>query len=415
MNKKNLWKKIFSGFSVLALTGCVYLPSGADVSDRNAPQALESSAFVFSFGVNRWGTNLTPPNIVLFYNAEKDEWTRYKGKGSDESAIAYDREEKTLYFFDHSTDYILTQKNLEKVKHDGKDPKIISHAFVVEKDGQKSVLSSKNGGFKEDGSGYDWTFALSSTGHRESWPHHQYVQSIAQCEDGSVWYALSASAHTPEIPDAAPHTKEPLYIYKIYPQVDGGQHGKIQLDTPAIPEFSSITCANGKLYTIMDTYREGVDVELGGGPEDFSGSVLVSYDTNNGDSTYTPISGDLSTRISEENLNPDYGFLGYYRDGLWWLNESGAIVRTDVNTANNETVFTDEITKETGQAGFYEIYENYIFVFDILDDKMKVTRYNLDTRVKESEKFISGVYPLLGPRNFPMDIEITNLDALLSL
>lgn len=398
--------------ALLLFTGC----GSPSIDEQSAPEALANSTFVVNLAVdNRTSLSTSlPKGALLFYDATAQQWSALETEGAIETQAVY--HEDSLYFFDYKNNYILNSQGLHTEELAQPGPHIISHAFPVGSGEEAGVFVSKNIGFSPSGDSYQWEFSVVSP-HQpvQVHPHNQYIQKITQCEDGTAWNAIPASQLTPsELAEGDSTYNQPIYLYRSYPDFP---HTKVDSLRPGVlsQEPSILVCSGNQLHFILDTFREGITPETAGHPGDIEGSLLSTYDISTQEVTYREIGGDHSTRITDDMWQSDWDISHVYDGQLWWLHGDGDIVKTDLATAQNTSVFHIPDYADMGQIGFLEFVDHYLFVFDFIDDEVRIMRYNLETETKESEVYVPGADHLIKNRQFPFSLEITNLDALLAL
>lgn len=248
---------------------------------------------------------------------------------------------------------------------------------------------------------------------RKVYPLNHYIGFAAQCEDGSVWgwsdpyLTSSESGYGP--------ADGPQEILKLYPNFEPEPINSIKQEKRAI-SGNDLSCSNGVLYYIRDTFKPEITEPYGGGPGDHDGSLLVSYDTKTGEVQQRELSGDWAVRRTDKMWNSDLIYRHIYNGDLWWISGSGDVVRTDLETAHNTTVFKLEGYDPSQSVGLIDFQGKYLFQSIPYDGRDgDLYRYNLDTGELESHAKIPDITDVEKKYQFPTDFVITDLEKALEL
>lgn len=330
----------------------------------------------------------------------------------EQSKLAY--RDQTLYYSDYHNDYALTPRGLTTTEHQDHTAYNVPLLFSVPQDHGGGMVALANQGVENDGAGYLWDVIVTQGNKRTVHPLEHYIGYAAQCEDGSVWGWTNPylTSNTSNYGAANP----PQGILQLYPDFKPDPIATIEHER-MYTTANSLDCADGVLYYIIDNYKPEVTNPYGGGPGDFDGSSLVSYDTRTGKFNKRDITGDWAIRSNNEMWNSELIFRHTYQGGLYWISGSGDLIRTDLKTAHNTTVLTLQGYNPVNESpGLIAFEGKYLFQSIPYSGKEgDFYRYNLETGEMESHAKIPDYKNVEKKYQFPTDMVITNLDKALKL
>ncbi|MFW0170011.1 hypothetical protein [Rothia sp. P4278] len=399
--------------ALLLLTACTH--SNQQISTTPPEEQLANSVIAYSMSTDyhsAGGLENNPGGSILFYNPDTKTWTDVATDGMEHSRLTY--RDQTLYYTDYQTDYALTPKGLATAEHQDHQAPRIPLMFGIPQDRGGGMIALANQGSEDDGSGYLWDIIVTQGNKRTVHPLEHYIGYAAQCEDGSVW-GWSNPYLTSNTSDYGA-ANAPQQILQLYPDFKPDPVATIEHER-RYSTGNSLDCADGVLYYIIDNYKPEVTDPYGGGPDDFDGSSLVSYDTRTGIFDKRDINGDWAIRSTDEMWNSELIYRHIYQGGLYWISGSGDLVRTDLKTAHNTKILTLQgYDIETESPGLIAFEGPYLFQsIPRFGRDTDFYRYNLTTGEMESHAKLPDYKNVDKKYQFPSAMVITNLDKALKL
>lgn len=401
--------------TLLLLTACQ--PGNQQISDISPEEQLASSVMAYATSGDYHATGglaNNPGSSILFYNPDTRQWSDIATEGMEAASMDYDGE--NLYYTDYANDYVLNSSGLHTVEHaDGHQTPRIPLLFALPKDQGGGMVALVNQGFTENMDGYHWDVVVTKGEERTVHPLAHYVGYAARCEDGSIWgWTDPYLTYLDESDYGAANT--PQQILQLYPEFKPEPIATIEFDRRYL-SGNDLSCSNGILYNVIDTYKPEVTDPSGGNPWDYDGSKLVSYDTKTGIYDSRWITGDWAVRISNEMWNPELIYKYVKDDQLYWISGVGDVVRTDLKTAHNTVITTLQgYDYKSEGPGFIYFEDKYLFQSTPYFGKDgDLRRYNLETGELESHVKIPDYTNVDKKHQYPTDFVITDLEKALTL
>lgn len=412
-------KAVFLTANITLLAACGAISNSGivgneQISDVPPEEQLSSSAFAYTMSADyrsAGGVGNNPGGSILFYNPDSKTWSDVATDGLEVASFAYDGQ--SLYYTDYSHDYVLDRQGLEAINHEDHHAPDVPLLFAIPQEQGGGMVALANQGVTDEGKGYLWEVIVTQGDERKVYPLNHYIGFAAQCEDGSVWgwsdpYLTSSES-------GYGSADGPQEILKLYPNFEPEPINSIKQEKRAI-SGNDLSCSNGVLYYIRDTFKPEITEPYGGGPGDHDGSLLVSYDTKTGEVQQRELSGDWAVRRTDKMWNSDLIYRHIYNGDLWWISGSGDVVRTDLETAHNTTVFKLEGYDPSQSVGLIDFQGKYLFQSIPYDGRDgDLYRYNLDTGELESHAKIPDITDVEKKYQFPTDFVITDLEKALEL
>ncbi|QRZ61673.1 hypothetical protein [Rothia sp. ZJ932] len=411
---------------VSALTACA--PGNIQISNEKPEEQLKNSAFALSMATDyhgAGGVNNNPGGSILFYNPQSKSWSDIATGGLEKASFNFDG--VNLHYYDYENDYVLTPEGTTVAAHPDHETPRIPLSFPLRHDMPGSIALSNVGVTQENGElldneeplsessthGYRWDVIINHNGQRTSHTIGHHIVGATQCEDGSVWGRTSP--YDTSFNSGYGPANSPAQFLSLYPDFSPDPQGSFnyqKFNSQSVPTI----CEGNTLYYFVDNFKPEITDTIGGGPKDFSGSSLISYNTKTGEFTEKEVSGDWSTRINDEMWHSQLSSAYSYNNSLWWISGSGDVIKTDLKTAHSTTVFhlADYDTKTS--PGFLEFHDKYLFQIKFHKGQdADIYRFNLDTEKMEKHSTIPDIIEVEKRYQFPYDIEITNLEKMLNL
>ncbi|QRZ61331.1 hypothetical protein [Rothia sp. ZJ932] len=398
--------------ALFLLSACT--PGNVQISDKSPEEQLKDSSFVvYAAGDYHAADGLenNPGSSVLFYDSEAREWSDIATEGLNKADFNFDGER--LYYRDQSNDYILDSNGLKTIEHGYELTPHIMLSFSLPITEGGSVALDNVGFIDEKGSGYEWKIIVNEGETRKVFRLPHNLEYAAQCEDGSIWGKTTPYLSSTNSGYGA--AESPAQYLSLYPDfktepVGDFKYNKLHSDD------NDLVCKDKKLYHIVDNFKSEITSPMGGGPQDYEGSSLVSYDIGTGEFFEKEITGDWSTRINDEMWNPAFISKYVYKNDLWWVSGSGDVIKTDLETAHNTKMFELADYDASSDPGFLEFKDNYLFQIKFWKGKdADIYRFNLDTGELEKHSTIPDFVEVEKRNQFPAAVEITDLEKMLNL
>lgn len=399
--------------ALLILTACTH--GNEQISSVPPEEQLANSVIAYSMSTDyhsAGGLENNPGGSILFYNPDTKTWTDVATDGMEQADFDYNG--YTLYYTDYQTDYALTTAGLTATSHPDNRTPDIPLLFGIPQDRGGGMVALANQGVIDEGKGYLWDVIVTQDNKRTAHPLHHYLNYAAQCEDGSIW-GISDPYSTSTNSGYGP-ANAPQQILQLYPEFKPDPIATITQDR-MVTARTELNCYDNVLYYIIDNFKPEIIDPIGGGPGDYNGSTLVSYDTLSGKIEQRNITGDWAIRITDEMWGGTVLEKYTYKGGLYWILVNGDVVRTDLATAHNTLLFTLEgFDPKTESPGLIYFEEDYLFhSIPRFGRDTDFYRYNLTTREMESHAKIPDYKNVDKKYQFPSDMVITNLDKALKL
>lgn len=412
----NIMKKIstvLALMSVITLSSCTH--GNEQISSISPQDQLKSSVFAYATSGDyraTGGLENNPGSSILFYNPKNKEWTDVATNGLEYSTFDYDGE--NLYYADYNHDYILNRESLNTISHEDHLAPRLTFIFSIPPSAGGGMVALANQGVVDDGKGYLFDVIVTQGEKRTVYPLNHYVSGATQCEDGSIW-ALTDPYLTSNESGYGP-ADAPQQFLKLFPDFNADPIATVSHDKRYV-SGNDLECSDGVLYTVIDTFKPEITESMGGGPGDHDGSRLISYDTKTGTTDSRELTGDWSIRRTDEMWVNQLADKHIYNGNLYWTSGTGDVVRTNLKTAQNTTIFKlqgVDLTKES--EGFIYFIDKYMFQsIPYYGKDGNLYRYNLETGEMESHVKIPDYKNVDKKHQFPTDFIITDLEAALKL
>lgn len=336
-----------------------------------------------------------PGSGVIFYHPDTQKWTRLDLKGMDGGGVSFDGEK--LHVKDNTNHYAIGKDHTETIPNPNAPVSIIDSQVALPSGGSVTYVNR----------GKDYEVMITEEGTTEVHQIPVFLHRPVVCDDGSVWVAGNNSSAT-EYPYKT--VFPPLQLYKIYPEFSAQPIA--EYPGKDLSEVNpTIICHNGIIYSISDNYNPPPEGESYANRTHLNGSSLISYDIKTGEFKEKEMSGDFAIRADMEQLNSDSGEYYAYGDYIWWVSGYKKLVKTNIHTGVNTAVFDGN-----ANSSFYEQRGKYLFQFELnhRGDGI-IYRFNLETEELESKVSIPNIDKVEKNRQYPFDLEIIDLDAMLRL
>lgn len=394
--------KLFSCLSVIALmSGCgMFSPPLPQYSPQ---EQLSDGAFAVYLS-GRYDSPLpqNPGSGILFYHPEKQEWSRLDLKGLNGGALSFDGQE--LHYKDKLNDYSLSADGVKTIEHPEQEMLTISKQIPLPGEGVGSIALVNSG---------NPTKIITVKGQERTVQEvPDSLSMMATCPDGTVW-AMGQSWETSADPVESAYP--PDRLYRLYPEFSATSVAEYKSDQPA-QTTQHFVCSDNVIYYIIDSITPPAEGLAYAGPEHYTGSKLVSYDTHTGEYREQEIGGDLATRLNDQMWSPTLSPLYLYDGHLWWVSGYGKVVKTDLANAQNTVAFDLGDFEPSKDIGYLVQEDKYLFrfIFD-LSGETTIYRYNLETEKLESRATVPGLGDATPRDQYPFTVEILDLEALLKL